>query len=392
MGVLNVRNGKIVLQFRYKSQRCREQTQLPDNKANRIRLERLLKRIEAEIVLDTFDYEAYFPKSTMVKRFSEIKRRKEKAQSYFDAPDSPRFQEFADIWLEEMKVEWSYSHLVDVEGILNKYLIPAFGRKKISAIDKAQIMQFRSILAKIPGRNRQFLSPSRVNHIMTPLRMILNEAAERYDFPSSWKNIRTLKVGRTEVAPFSLAEVERFLDVVDGDYHTYYVTRFFTGMRTGEVDALMWKDIDLANKTLTVSQSIVRGRLKGLKTEGSYRVIQLTDRVVEALTKHQIVADKKLKYVFTNASKRHLNYAVIARSVWYPALNKAGLKLRNPYQTRHTFATLLLAAGESPEWIANQMGHTTTTMLFRVYSRYVPDLTRRDGSAFTAFLNSDGGK
>ena len=53
---------------------------------------------------------------------------------------------------------------------------------------------------------------------------------------------------------------------------------------------------------------------------------------------------------------------------------------------RHTAATLWLAAGESPEWIARQMGHTTTEMLFRVYSRYVPNLTRQDGSAFDLLL------
>ena len=32
------------------------------------------------------------------------------------------------------------------------------------------------------------------------------------------------------------------------------------------------------------------------------------------------------------------------------------------------------------------MGHTTTEMLFRVYSRYVPNLTRRDGSAMERLL------
>ena len=74
--------------------------------------------------------------------------------------------------------------------------------------------------------------------------------------------------------------------------------------------------------------------------------------------------------------------------MWYPTLVKAGLKKRNPYQTRHTYATLLLASGESPEWIANQLGHTTTTMLFRVYSRFIPNLTREDGSAFEAFLQN----
>ncbi|WP_413282709.1 Arm DNA-binding domain-containing protein [Vibrio sp. MA40-2] len=61
MGVINVRNNKLVLQFRYKGQRCREQTQLPDTASNRKRLTKLLKRIEVEIIIDTFDYEKYFP-------------------------------------------------------------------------------------------------------------------------------------------------------------------------------------------------------------------------------------------------------------------------------------------------------------------------------------------
>jgi integrase len=47
-----------------------------------------------------------------------------------------------------------------------------------------------------------------------------------------------------------------------------------------------------------------------------------------------------------------------------------------------------LGAGENPEWIAMQLGHSTTEMLFRVYSRYVPNLTRRDGSAFERLLST----
>jgi integrase len=56
---------------------------------------------------------------------------------------------------------------------------------------------------------------------------------------------------------------------------------------------------------------------------------------------------------------------------------------------RHTAATLWLASGEAPEWIARQLGHTTTEMLFRVYSRYVPNLTRNDGSAMDRLLTKN---
>ena len=74
--------------------------------------------------------------------------------------------------------------------------------------------------------------------------------------------------------------------------------------------------------------------------------------------------------------------------VWYPLLRYLGLKKRKPYQTRHTTATLWLAAGENPEWIARQMGHTNTRMLFTVYSRFVPNLTRNDGSAFDRLVSA----
>jgi len=64
------------------------------------------------------------------------------------------------------------------------------------------------------------------------------------------------------------------------------------------------------------------------------------------------------------------------------------IKERRPYQSRHTAATLWLASGENPLWIARQLGHTSTEMLFKVYGRFVPNLTRQDGSAFERLLTA----
>lgn len=46
----------------------------------------------------------------------------------------------------------------------------------------------------------------------------------------------------------------------------------------------------------------------------------------------------------------------------------------------------MLAAGENPEWIARQLGHADVSMLVSTYSRFVPNLTRKDGSAFLGLL------
>lgn len=63
---------------------------------------------------------------------------------------------------------------------------------------------------------------------------------------------------------------------------------------------------------------------------------------------------------------------------------------RAMYQTRHTAASIWLASGESPEWISRQLGHTSTEMLFRTYSRYVPNMTKTDGVLVDNYLQNAG--
>jgi integrase len=59
------------------------------------------------------------------------------------------------------------------------------------------------------------------------------------------------------------------------------------------------------------------------------------------------------------------------------------------HQTRHSFASNALAAGEAPSWVAAMPGHTTPAMLFTVYNLFIPNRTRRDGSALAARM-ADG--
>ncbi len=74
----------------------------------------------------------------------------------------------------------------------------------------------------------------------------------------------------------------------------------------------------------------------------------------------------------------------------YPRIfNKSGLAFRRMYETRHTFAFWALSKGETPEWVAKTLGHVDTTMVFNTYSRYIPNLTRRDGSALEEMFTGE---
>ncbi|MDO2316471.1 N-terminal phage integrase SAM-like domain-containing protein, partial [Escherichia coli] len=87
---------------------------------------------------------------------------------------TPLFRDFAELWFEEMRVEWRESHAKTVRLTLDKHLLPEFGKKEVSAITKAALLSFRSALGKVPGQKGQSLTATRINHIMTPLRMILS--------------------------------------------------------------------------------------------------------------------------------------------------------------------------------------------------------------------------
>lgn len=373
--------GKLFLDFIYKNKRCREQTMLDDTQANRRKLETVLKKIEAEIMLDIFDYAKSFPGSSNALKFQELASQ----ASTKSAPSTPFFEEFADLWFSEMQIQWRRSHSETIALTIRKYLVPAFEGKEVGSITKAEILAFRSTLAKVTVRNDKSLSASRINKIMMPLRMIMGEAANRHNFSSPYTGIKSLKEPRTDVQPFTISEVNKIIHSVRPDYKNYYLVRFFTGMRTSEVHGLQWEYVDFENKQLLIRQALVMDELIYTKNDSSFRNIDMSEPVYQALLE-QKKATGTFKFVFCGALGNPLHLNNVNDRVWYPLLRNLDMKRRRPYQTRHTAATLWLASGEAPEWIARQMGHTTTEMLFRIYSRYVPNLTRQDGSAMERLL------
>lgn len=383
MGSIRARpeTSKLFFDFHYSGKRCREQTALDDTPTNRKQMKTVLERIEAEITLGSFEYGRYFPNSPKAAEFIA------QAKRVTSIGETPYFRDFSQTWFDEMKIQWRNSHIDNVRLTLNKYLLPNFEDKEVGHITKADILAFRSTLAKVTNLSGKNLSATRINHIITPLRMVLNEAANRFEFTSPYHGIKSLKVPRTDVEPFGIDEVQLIINSVRKDFRNYFKVRFLTGMRTSEINGLQWQHVDFERSQILIRQAWVKGELVYTKNDGSFRTIDMSKPVFDALTNQKCCSCQD-DFVFCNGAGTPLNNNNVTKRVWYPLLRHLGLKKRRPYQTRHTAATLWLAAGESPEWIARQMGHTTTEMLFRIYSRYVPNLTRQDGSAFERLLKA----
>jgi integrase len=382
MASINVRNGKLVIDFRFQNVRCREQTLMEDNAKNRSALQKVMSKIEAEITLGTFEYSNYFPQSPQAEKF----RKKPNTAQESIKNVTPLFKDFAQEWYEEMQVGWRNSHKITVHRMLNDRIVEHFGEMEVSHITKADILKFRASLAKVERKDGKTLSAEYINKYLKILRMPIDEAADRFNFTSPFRGVKPLKKPKTHIDPFTLAEVNQILATVRADFKAYYTIRFFTGMRTAEIDGLKWQYVDFERRQILIRETIVKGVVEYTKTDGSQREIEMSQPVYEAFQQQWQVTGGQYAYVFVNGAGHPLEYNNVSRRIWHPLLRFLQLPRRKAYQTRHTAATLWLASGENPEWIARQMGHSTTEMLFRTYSRYVPNLTRRDGSAFERLL------
>ena len=390
----SVRNhlGTLFFDFRYRGVRCREYTKLPDIAANRKRMQKVLDQIEQAIVTGTFQYVDFFPGSALVEKFADKGASQAVSRALpmeaKRAPGTPLFRTYIEDWYTLSLPSWRKSHAATVRSTIDCHLTPHLGGITLGEITKFDILQLRAEIAKRKGRcGNETLSAKTINRVLQLLNQALADAGEQYGFTNPAERIKRLKQRRIDVRPFSLAEARMIINTVREDYRPYMIVRFFTGMRTAELHGLQWKYVDFERRQILVRETFVRGNIEDTKTDGSQREITMSEPVYEALlAQRQRTGDQS--FVFCTTSGSPLDNDNFTNRVWYPLLRHLGLDARRPYQTRHTCATLWLSAGENPEWVARQLGHCDTTMLFKTYSRYVPNLTRTDGSAFNALVSS----
>jgi integrase len=201
--------------------------------------------------------------------------------------------------------------------------------------------------------------------------------------------VETLREEKPEVLPFSLEEVRLFLDkgLTEPAWRRYFTVAIFTGLRPGEQLGLRWDDIDWHRRLVAVRRTFTRWGEGPTKTVASSRDVEMLPPVERALKAQRADAQLRGPWVFPNSQGGALDITNLRERVWRPALRRAGLRARPLYQTRHTFATLALSSGRIG-WVARMLGHTSTEIVIRRYHRYVPNLTRRDGSAMSKTTES----
>jgi integrase len=242
-------------------------------------------------------------------------------------------------------------------------------------------------------REPKKLSNRRVNIILKVLRQSLDRAVSKgWLLENPARKVDLLREEKPDIDPFSLAEVKTCLGsgLEDEDDRRYFRVAFFSGLRPGEQIGLQWDDIDWQRKVICVRRSIGRFGKGPTKTVESNRDVAMLPIVEQALRAHRAARALRSPWIFANRDGGPLDVTNLRERVWRPALRRAKLRARTLYQTRHTFATLMLELGESPGWVARQLGHTNAEMVYRRYHRFIPNLRGRDGANAARGLAIEG--
>lgn len=384
MAVVKPDKGRLLIDFSWKGVRCREYLGLNDTKGGRVQAKQKKIQIEGEIVAGSFDFAKWFPKS-------------KKARTIFAPPPPPpapagppTFGVFSRDLLERRKVFSSNAHYLDIKSLLETHLIPFFeADRMMSEFAIEDIERFVAHMKALPGLKGDTMSSARVNKARNLLRKILDRAVKKgWLSTNPVEEVPRLREDPAVIDPLSWNEVRLLFDKGlkdDSEMRRFYTVAIFTGLRTSELIGLKWSDLDWTSTspTAVIKHSFTKHDGEHLtKTPGSARAVDLRPQALRALKEQQASSRLKSEWVFCNAVGGPLDRDNLMNRVWYPALKRAGIRERTPYQTRHTFATLALSAGEDIGWVAKQMGHANTKMVIEHYYRFIPNLTRQDGSAF----------
>lgn len=369
-GVRAASESSIEIDFYFQGKRCRERLNLKPSPANLKKAAQHRAAILNAIDAGTFDYTYTFPNSKNARKF---------------APTQYTVGAYLTEWLGNKKPTIKASTHKDYTKTLANIIIPQFGMKALHTLTRNDV---RSWIATLDCSNK------RIANILSPLRAALQDAQHDDLIQSNPLHGWTYKRNqpppqKTYVDPFTESEQREIIESATGQIRNQCITFFWTGMRTSELIALEWSDIDWTRKKISVNKAFTAAAESDetTKTKTGTREIDMLQPVEQALIDQKQYTLLQGGKIFHNpiTGKNWTGDQQIRKSFWIPLLKKAKVRYRNPYQTRHTYASMMLSAGENPAWVSSQMGHSSIMITLRTYARWISNNNQQGGRALDMF-------
>jgi integrase len=360
----------IQIAFTYRCVECKEILHIPPTKENLKKAEHKRIIMLGEIESGAFNYFEHFPnsKSKTAKMFSKAN------PSILKITVGELLnKQLNDYQRTYEKGNLSISTLTGYKKITN-HLLKHFSSIEIQALSAAHLEEwlFQQSLDNITLKT--------VNNRLILLKALVKDAFRKKLIPMNIFDEIDMKkeLNKTAVKsdfviePFTEEEKEIIINAASGEVRNLIQFNFWAGLRTSELIALKWEDIDFENELIHIKRAKVEKEIKTTKTKAGIRKIVMLPKAKEALLA-QLPLTKNCEYVFNNPNTGEAwQSSNILANAWRKVINKTSVSYRNCYQMRHTYASTLISNGEKVFWVSEQMGHENTEMIFKHYGKWIP--------------------
>jgi integrase len=285
--------------------------------------------------------------------------------------------------------------------VLEKHIIPFLGGIKLSRLSSMQVQQMchelkeRGRLNQDGTRANKPLSAAYVRHIHGVLKSCLQQAVADRIIPfNPCENSRLPRRQKKKMVILPLEKISAYLQTAEqmGVYPLFFL-ELTSGLRRGELLALLWSDLDVNTRTLKINKQITRTRngpvVAEPKTPNAVRTVVLPQQTVDALIEeHNRHPDSPLMFCSprTNGywepnSVDYLHKRILAAAGIYEPVRFHDL--------RHTFATIAVQNGVDVKTVSNMLGHHSAAFTLDAYTHVTEEMQRGAAEKISDYINAN---
>jgi len=301
------------------------------------------------------------------------------------------FSEWLDIWLEDYVSCFRSSTYDSYEYNIRLHIKPDLGHIRLEGLtsnDLQRLYRKKSQNGRIDGRGG--LAPRSVERIHTIIYSALEQAITNKLIPENVAKDITINRESDPIHYFTVEEQEKFIAAINPTsmIESALCTSLYSGLRRSEVLGLIWKNVNLANNTISVKKTLVRAKDRDTgkyiivhqdttKTKKSKRTVPIHPELKKILLRIKDIQEKNKEMAGKSYDPRGFVFSTMLggpicprnfNRSFYAVLKRAGLEHTNPHSLRHTFATRLLEANVHPKVVQELLGHAQLSTTTETYS------------------------
>jgi len=267
---------------------------------------------------------------------------------------------------------------------LSLRVLPVLGERQFAQITRGDLQRFADELVA------SGLAPSTVQCSLLPLRAMYKRALSLDELainPTVGLRLPAIRGGRdTIVSPEQATALLHALPTAHD--RALWGTALYAGLRRGELLALRWEDVDIAEAQIRVSRSwdVAEGCDVGPKSAVGRRKVPIASRLKALLAAHRLGSARATGHVFgtTGTGVAAIRYVTKrADDAW----QAAGLERITLHEARHTYASLMIAAGVNAKALSTYMGHANISITLDRYGHLMPGNEAEAATLLDAYLD-----